>query len=155
MATESLGMQRELLIEALNELLSAERAGAQVASASLNEAKLELQRNVLAQVHRGEADSLRRLRDCLLMLDAEPTHERGAFYEKCMAISDLPERLALVDRGQQWVIRRLEGLLAQVTHPAIRQELEAVLRTHEINSDEYAAKAPQLNERQVDNPSSC
>lgn len=144
MTAESLGMQRELLIEALNELLSAERAGAQVASISLNETEAEVARKMLTQVHRGEADSVRRLRECLLLLDAEPTPERGAFYEKCMAISDLPERLALVDRGQKWVIRKLEGLLEQVTHPRIRQELEAVLSTHEVNSADYAAKAPEL-----------
>lgn len=144
MATESLGMPRELLIDALNELLSAERAGAQVASASLNEAQDGLQRDLLAQVHRGEADSLKRLRECLLLLDAEPTHERGAFYEKCMAIPDLPERLALVDRGQQWVIRKLKSLLEEVTQPKVRQELEAVLRTHEVNSEDYANRAAEL-----------
>lgn len=144
MTAESLGMPRESLIEALNELLSAERAGAQVASVSLAEASADLQRSVLTQVHRGEADSVRRLRECLLLLDAEPSHERGAFYEKCMAITDLAERLALVDRGQKWVIRKLESLLEQVTHSQIRQELEAVLITHEVNSADYAAKAPEL-----------
>ncbi len=144
MTVESLGIERERLIEALDELLSAERAGAQVAQASLAEAKGDLQRSVLAQVHRGEADSCRRLRDCLVVLGAEPGHERGAFYEKCMAIDDLGERLALVDRGQKWVIRKLEALLQEVTHPQIRQELEAVLHTHEINSDDYAAKAQEL-----------
>lgn len=144
MTAESLGIERERLIEALDELLSAERAGAQVANASLREARGELQRSVLAQVHRGEADSCRRLRDCLVLLGAEPGHERGAFYEKCMALADLGERLALVDRGQKWVIRKLEALLEQVTHPQIRQQLEAVLETHEINSEDYAAKAQEL-----------
>ncbi|MGA6096415.1 DUF6306 domain-containing protein [Stutzerimonas marianensis] len=61
-----------------------------------------------------------------------------------MAIADLGERLALVDRGQKWVIRRLEALLEQVTHPQIRDELQAVLRTHEVNSDDYAAQADAL-----------
>ncbi|EXF44041.1 dioxygenase [Pseudomonas sp. BAY1663] len=61
-----------------------------------------------------------------------------------MAIADLGERLALVDRGQKWVIRKLQALLEEVTHPQIRQELEAVLETHEINSDDYAAKAQEL-----------
>ncbi|MCQ4327203.1 diguanylate cyclase [Stutzerimonas stutzeri] len=144
MTVESLGIERERLIAALDELLSAERAGAQVANASLREATGELQRSVLAQVHRGEADSCRRLRDCLVLLGAEPGRERGAFYEKCMAIADLGERLALVDRGQKWVIRKLQALLEEVTHPQIRQELEAVLETHEINSDDYAAKAQEL-----------
>ncbi len=144
MTTPAPGIDREHLIEALDELLSAERAGAQVAQASLAEATDELQRSVLAQVHRGEADSCRRLRDCLLLLGAEPGRTRGAFYEKCMAISDLGERLALVDRGQKWVIRRLEALLESVTDPRIREELEAVLRTHEINSEDYASKSEAL-----------
>ena len=58
-----------------------------------------------------------------------------------MAIANLDDRLALIDRGQRWVIRKLEALLASVSHPEIRQQLEAVLRTHEINSDDYAANA--------------
>lgn len=144
MIAQSLGIARDRLIEALEELLSAERAGAQVAHASLEEAQSDLQRTVLKQVHRGEADSCKRLRDCLLLLGAEPGHERGAFYEKCMAIPNLGERLALVDRGQKWVIRKLEALLEEVSHPQLRQELEAVLRTHEINSEDYAANADAL-----------
>ncbi|MGK9064699.1 DUF6306 domain-containing protein [Stutzerimonas chloritidismutans] len=144
MTSQSLGMERQQLVEALDELLSAERAGALVASASLDEATSDVQRSVLAQVHRGEADSCRRLRNCLQLLDVEPGHERGAFYEKCMAIPDIGERLALVDRGQKWVIRKLEALLEQVTHAPIRDELEAVLRTHEINSEDYAAQADAL-----------
>lgn len=142
--SRAVAIEREHLIEALDELLSAERAGAQVAQASLAEATGELQRRVLAQVHRGEADSCKRLRDCLISLGAEPGRERGAFYEKCMAIPDLGERLALVDRGQKWVIRKLEALLVSVTEPRIREELEAVLRTHEINSEDYAANAAEL-----------
>ena len=70
MSTESLGIERDQLVAALDELLSAERAGAQVAQASLAEATGELQRRVLTQVHRGEADSCKRLRDCLLRGEA-------------------------------------------------------------------------------------
>ena len=144
MTADQLGIARDELIAALNELLAAERAGAQVANASLREATSDIQQSVLQQVHRGEADSCKRLRDCLIMLDTEPAHGRGAFYEKCMAITDLGDRLALVARGQKWVIRKLQALLEVVTHPGIRQELEAVLQTHEINSNDYAAKAVQL-----------
>jgi hypothetical protein len=61
-----------------------------------------------------------------------------------MAIPGLGERLALVDRGQKWVIRKVEALLKEVRHPQIRQELQAVLETHEVNSEGYAAKAEQL-----------
>ena len=136
--------EREALIAAFNELLAAERAGAQVAAASLKEVQSEAQRSVLQQIHRGEADSCRRLRDCLLQMGAEPTRERGAFYEKCMAIPDLVERLKLVDRGQQWEIRKLEALLPQLGDPRLREEMEAVLVTHRDNSHDSAARAGQL-----------
>lgn len=140
----SIPSEFQALVGAFNELLAAERAGAQVAAASLKEVRNEVQRSVLQQVHRGEADSCRRLRDCLLIMGAEPTRERGAFYEKCMAIPDLVERMALVDRGQQWVIRKLEALLPQLTDPRLREQLEAVLITHQDNSQDYAAQADRL-----------
>lgn len=141
MAEECVTTERRELIEALGELLSAERAGVQVAKASLAEAQTDLQRSMLEKVRQGEADSCKRLRECLTLLGVQPGQERGAFYEKCMAIANLDDRLALIDRGQRWVIRKLEALLASVSHPEIRQQLEAVLRTHEINSDDYAANA--------------
>lgn len=136
--------EQAALVAALNELLAAERAGAHVAAASLKEARSEPQRSVLRQIHQGEADSCRRLRDCVLLLGAEPTRERGAFYEKCMAIPDLSERLALVDRGQRWVIRKLEALLPHVIDAHLREELDAVLATHQNNSHDYAARAAEL-----------
>jgi len=144
MAEECVTTERRELIEALGELLSAERAGVQVATASLAEAQSDLQRSMLEKVRQGEADSCKRLRECLTLLGAQPGQERGAFYEKCMAIANLDDRLALIDRGQRWVIRKLEALLASVSHPEIRQQLEAVLRTHQINSDDYAANAESL-----------
>ncbi len=130
--------EREMLVAAFNELLAAERAGAQVAAASLKEVTDEAQRRMLHQIHRGEADSCRRLRECILKLGELPTRERGAFYEKCMAISDMTERLALVDRGQKWVIRKLEALLPELTDPWLLEQMEAVLATHRDNSHDYA-----------------
>lgn len=129
------------LADALNELLSAERAGARVAAFSLKQAGEERQRRLLEEIHRGEADSCRRLRRCLLHLGAEPTRAFGAFYEKCMAIADLDERLALVDRGQRWVIRKLGELLPRIDDPLVRRELEAMLETHEVNSELAKADA--------------
>lgn len=146
MAKGSVATERQALIEALGELLSAERAGVQVATASLAEAQTDLQRSVLERIRQGEADSCKRLRECLALLGVEPGHERGAFYEKCMGIADLGDRLELVDRGQRWVIRKLEALLTSVDHPEIRQQLQAVLRTHEINSDDYSAHADSLRQ---------
>ncbi len=42
----------------------------------------------------------------LRMLGQPPSSKLGAFYEKAMAISDLGERIAFLNRGQGWVVRR-------------------------------------------------
>lgn len=122
------------LIAALAQLLAAEEAGAHVAVDSLKQTREARERALLERIHRGEADSCRRLRHCLKHLGQTPEHARGVFYEKAMAIADLGERLAFIDRGQRWVIRRIEALLPSVPDALIRTELEAVLQTHRDNS---------------------
>lgn len=122
------------LIPALQELLAAERAGARVAAESLRQATDPAQRQLLERIRAGEADSCRRLIACLEHLGTEPSREIGSFHAKAMAIDDIAQRLAFIDRGQRWVIRRVQSELPHCGDPRIRQELETVLRTHEVNS---------------------
>jgi nitronate monooxygenase len=118
------------LVPVLQELLSAERAGARIAASSLREAKTNVQREFLEQLHRGEADSCRRLRLCLTHLGVEPGREVGAFYEKCMAIANLEERFVLVAKGQSWVAKKIRENLPDCCDELLRRELAAVLQTH-------------------------
>ena len=67
-------------------------------------------------------------------LNIEPNRETGAFYGKAMAIESLDERLTFVDRGQQWVIRKLREYLPGCNDEFVRTELEKMLKIHEINS---------------------
>ncbi len=120
--------------ELLQSLLSAERAGAKVAGESLRQASDPKQRELLQQVLKGEGDSCLHLLTCLKHLGLEPNRETGAFYAKAMAIESLEERLLFVDRGQQWVIRKLRDFLPGCDDPLIRSELEQMLRIHEENS---------------------
>lgn len=135
-------LTRAALVDALQELLAAERAGARVAMSSLRETRDAGQRRLLEQIRQGEADSCRRLNVSLQRLGAAPTRKVGDFHDKAMAIADLAERLVFVDRGQRWVIRRIQTLLPGCEHAVVRAELQAVLQTHEINSLAYATKAP-------------
>ncbi|SFP54383.1 hypothetical protein SAMN05216229_103203 [Geopseudomonas sagittaria] len=118
----------------LQTLLSAERAGAKVAGESLRQASDPKQRELLQQVLKGEGDSCLHLLNCLRHLGLEPNRETGAFYAKAMAIESLEERLLFVDRGQQWVIRKLREYLPDCDDALIRRELEQMLRIHEVNS---------------------
>lgn len=118
----------------LQTLLSAERAGAKVAGESLRQASDPKQRELLQQVLKGEGDSCLHLLTCLRHLGLEPNRETGAFYAKAMAIESLEERLLFVDKGQQWVIRKLREYLPDCDDALIRSELEQMLRIHEENS---------------------
>lgn len=120
--------------ELLQTLLSAERAGAKVAGESLRQTSDSEQRELLQQILKGEGESCQHLLACLRHLGLEPNHETGAFYDKAMAIASLEERLLFVDKGQQWVIRKLREFLPGCEDALIRSELERVLRIHEENS---------------------
>jgi nitronate monooxygenase len=57
----------------------------------------------------------------------------GAFYDKAMAITDLTERMALLNRGQSWVVRKLRELLPRVRDESLRIDLQKMLESHEAN----------------------
>lgn len=66
------------LDELLQTLLSAERAGVQVASASLRECQDPTLRPVLEQILAGEGESCRRLLSCMQHLGLEPNRRLGS-----------------------------------------------------------------------------
>ena len=141
--TPSPSLTPTALVDALQELLAAERAGARVAMSSLGETQDAGQRHLLEQIRLGEADSCRRLSASLQQLGAAPTGQVSDFHDRAMAIADLAERLAFVDRGQRWVIRRIQALLPGCGNAVVRPELQAVLQTHEVNSLAYGNKTEQ------------
>ncbi|QLF94464.1 ferritin-like domain-containing protein [Pseudomonas sp. ABC1] len=118
----------------LQTLLSAERAGAKVAGDSLQGPLTEAQRSLLEQVRQGEIESCGHVLNCLRRLQLTPNREIGDFYRKAMAIESVEERLRFVDKGQQWVIRKLREYLPGCGDPVIRDELEQMLLIHERNS---------------------
>lgn len=119
----------------LQDLLSAERAGARVATESLEQCDDPAQRALLEQIRQGEVESCKLVLNCLKHLGLEPNRETGAFYGKAMAIESLDERLPFVDKGQQWVIRKLREYLPGCEDELIRGELEKMLHIHEVNSN--------------------
>ena len=125
----------------LQELLAAERAGARVAARSIDQAIDVTQRDLLRRIHRGETDSCRRLRASLVHLGLDPGTEIGAFEIKAMTIPDMTDRLAFIDRGQGWVIRRVKEQLSNCEDATVRAHLKAVLDTHEVNSRAYVTYA--------------
>lgn len=121
----------------LNTLLEAERAGARVGAALVGEAKtLAASWQDLARViHDDEVHWARMLFEAVQTLGAAPSDKVGDFYERAMAIEGFEARLAFVNRGQGWVVRKLREILPGVADGELRATLQAMLDAHVVNID--------------------
>lgn len=126
-------LDRDALLAALNELLEAERAGARLSLSTVTEAGDKRFKELIATIHLDEVKWCGVLIGAIRALRATPSSRTGAFYDKAMAIPDLRERMAFLNRGQAWVVRRLQSLLPQVDHPDIEAGLAEMLAAHEAN----------------------
>lgn len=126
-------LDRQALLASLNELLEAERAGARLtlrSAADIDDAGL---RALVASIHRDEVKWCGLLISAIQALEAAPSTRTGAFYGKAMAIADMRERIAFLNRGQDWVVRRLRALLPRVRDERIENGLAEMLAAHERN----------------------
>lgn len=134
-------MSHDELLAALNELLEAERAGARVTLRTAAEVPDEMKSLVLA-IHRDEARWCGVLTKAIDRLAGVASPKTGAFHDKAMAIADIPARLAFLNRGQGWVVRKLKTLLPEIRDEAIHADLTAMLVSHEHNIGLVAAALP-------------
>ena len=135
----------ELAVE-LNILLEAERAGARVAARIAAEAAHAELKALAKVIHADEVRWCRALFGAVTDLKAEPSNNVGAFYDSAMAIEGVEARLAFVNRGQGWVVRKLRALVPRVRDPALHGVLGEMLRAHELNiasaNEALARRAP-------------
>lgn len=132
---------REDLLVALNELLEVERAGARVTLAMVREAEGGHKPFILT-IHRDEARWCGVLTKAILHLKAVPSSKTGAFYDKALAIADLTDRLAFLNREQGRVVRKLRELLPAIRDAGIHADLTCMLASHERNIDRVTAQIP-------------
>ena len=71
-------------------------------------------------------------------LDGVPSPHVGAFYDMAMAIADLPDRLSLLNKGQEWVAGKLREMLPKVKDEALYGKLNEMLTAHERNIEKVA-----------------
>ena len=124
---------REELLTFLNQMLEAERAGAR---ALLHVSKDTRQADVAtmaAAIQKDEARWCAMLMGAIKKLDGVSSEATGAFYDKVMALSGDKERLALVNRGQDWVVRKLREALPRIADRDLANDLSIMLTSHEEN----------------------
>lgn len=133
---------RERVLAELEVLLEAERAGARATMPRATDPGTDAGRELIARVHRDEVHWCGVLMAAIRHLGGEPGSRTGDFYDKVMAIGDPDARLSFLNRGQAWVVRRLDGLLPSIDDPGITAELVAMRDAHRDNiaaTDRYLA----------------
>ena len=130
------------LLPALNELLEAERAGAHVTLTTAKDIEDGALKRLVMVIHRDEARWCGVLTRGIHQLQGAPSPKTGAFYDKAMAISDIADRPAFLNRGRGWVVRKLKALLSKVRDERLHGDLSAMLASHERNLDLVGSELP-------------
>ena len=105
--------ERVTLIDRLNELLEAERAGVDTLSRLFPEARSPEMQKLFEEVRNDEAWSCAGLVRSIKEMGGAISEKKGDFAEKVMSEPTLAARLRLLNRGQGWVVKRLDGLLGE------------------------------------------
>ncbi|MEQ8662296.1 MAG: DUF6306 domain-containing protein [Gammaproteobacteria bacterium] len=124
----------------LGELLAAERAGARGIAELCLPYCPPAARATLTALARDEGRCCAMLAAALRRLGGHATGEPGAFYARLAAASGYQERLALLVRGQAWVVRRIDAALPRLAD----RELLAALRWMRAQHIENLALARAL-----------
>src|SRR5271157_3938981 len=66
-------------------------------------------------------------------LGGAPSNKTGDFVEKVRAVNDLRGKLELLNRGQRWVIRKIEENLQSLTDADLRAFLDLMAKGHRVN----------------------
>ena len=123
----------DTLASALNELLEAERAGARVLLETSHQNLPQNFVQLINEIQRDEVRWCKMLVNVIQSLKLIPSQKTGSFYEKAISISDLNERLHFINRGQGWVVRRLQALIPTIDDVNIRKQLEEMRDAHMDN----------------------
>ena len=127
MSTEELGAL-------LNTLLEAERAGAAVLTAFTHQFEHGTwAREEMRRMQRDEAHNCGVLIGLLGHIGVERSRATGAFLGKVLAIRGPAPRLEFLNRGQDWVERRIAAALPRIADARVHRALEAMRLSHSAN----------------------
>ena len=134
----SLGyLPRAEIVELLNQLLEAERAGARAVGAMSREHPGD-RGATLRRVAADEAAFCAMLARHVTRCGGVPSRVTGEFYKKVLALEGDGPRLELLNRGQAWVTRKLREALPKIKDDRLHDDLRDMLETHERNIERCA-----------------
>ena len=117
----------------LNILGEAERAGGRVLHELTAMAKSPELRELLKKVGHDEGYYAGELSAHVRRLGGAASNKTGDFVEKVRAVEDFRGKLELLNRGQRWVIRKIEENLATLNDPELHAFLDLMAKGHHVN----------------------
>jgi nitronate monooxygenase len=118
----------------LNTLLEAERAGARVIAAYLEDPSWSAAlRPGLARIQQDEARNCAVLMKLVRRMGGEASRNTGGFYQAALWIEGPRARLEFLNRGQAWVARRLAAAVPRIAEHDVRRSLEDMHESHIAN----------------------
>jgi hypothetical protein len=127
---------KQELIDLLNALLEAERAGVATANHLLKQYPSEELDEQYKQLKKDEAWSCAGLHQAILREGGEPSIKTGDFVDKVMSLNTLRDKLILLNKGQAWVARKIDHAIAFGTLPETEAFLKEMKNVHHTNIDE-------------------
>ena len=117
----------------LNALGEAERAGGRILHELTDQAQsLEL-RELLKKTGHDEGYYAGEIVAHIRRLGGAPSNKTGDFVEKVRALGDFKARLELLNRGQQWVVRKIGEQIASIPDARLRAFLHVMAQGHRVN----------------------
>jgi nitronate monooxygenase len=117
----------------LNTLGEAERAGGRVLHELMElTTSLEL-RELLKKVGHDEGYYAGELGAHVRRLGGVPSNQTGDFVDKVRAITGFRAKLELLNRGQRWVIRKIDENLPAVGDESLHAFLVVMAKGHQVN----------------------
>lgn len=132
------------IIERLDELLGCERAGVEAAMRLAASAAPGFTEGELKKFAEDEGWACGGLRKAIQRFGGIPSERTGDFVEKVMLLANEGERVTLLARGQAWVVKRIEALLAKELDRETRAFLIEMRDQHLENIEACHRRAEEL-----------
>ena len=117
----------------LNMMGEAERAGGRVLHELTDQAQsLEL-KELLKKVAHDEGYYAGELAAHVRRLGGAASNKTGDFVEKVRAVGDFKGKLELLNRGQRWVIRKIDESLPSINDLHLQAFLQVMAQGHHVN----------------------
>ena len=121
------------MIERMQELLVAERAGVKCLLAMARDAPAGEKKDVLTALRNDEGRFCAGLYRLLQERGSTPRPGAGPFADKVLALPGEEERMALLIKGQAWVVRKIDELPEQEMTPAEKAFFADMRQAHVVN----------------------